>query len=121
MSRRVANGPEIRRIRELACITQQDLAGQIGIRAPSLWQIETGGGMHPRNIKRAAAALGVPVTAITVMVHTPAEVCAALHINGRRLKKLTDAGELVIVAGGITEDSLEEYIARRLPEMEPAS
>lgn len=121
MARRVANGPEIRRIRELACVPQYQLAERIGISAPSLSLIESGGGMKLDNIKRAADALAVDVRDITVMACSPDEVCATLHITRRQLKKLTSAGELTMVAGHITEESLEEYIARQLPEMEPAS
>ena len=115
MPRRVADGPEIRRFRELACLPQYSLAEQIGISAGALSQIEAGGGMKLDNIKRAAGILKVPVTDITVMVHEPAEVCTTLGITRQRLKRLVAAGELVMRAGGITEQSLEEYIAARLP------
>ena len=118
MPKRVANGPAIRDIRELAGMTQEHLAREIGISNAALSQIETGGGMKPANIKRAAGILGVPVPSLTVTAHTPAEVCAALHISREEFTRLITSGELATVGGvHVSDTALEEYIAGRLPEM----
>lgn len=117
MAKRVANGDAIRRIRELAGMTQRHLAEQVCVSESAISQIESGGGMKPGNLRLAAKALGVPVTSLTVTGHTPAEVCAALHIGREEFTRLVESGELATISGCVTEDELERYIAGRLPEM----
>lgn len=64
MPKRVANGDAIRSIRELAGFSQSAFAVKIGITRQALAKIEAGGGTDPRNVKRAAEVLGVPITAL---------------------------------------------------------
>lgn len=117
MGKRVANGEAIRRIRDLAGMTQRYLAEQVGISESAMSQIESGGGMKPANVRLAANALGVPVTSLTQAALTAAEVCKALHITREELAQIVAAEELPMISGCVTETALEEYIARRLPEM----
>jgi len=121
MAKIVANGPEIRRVRTLAGLTQRDLARLIGITESAMSQIEAGGGMSPPNLKRAAKVLKIAIAALTAEVLTAAETCKALHISRMEFDQLVTDGELTTLGGGVTETALEEYIARRLPETVNAS
>ena len=96
----VANGPAIRRIRELAGWTQRDLARAAGLSPMALSLVEAGGGMRPRNLNRVAEILQMPVTALTHQVNRPAAVCAALGITREDYDRLTEAGELTAIGGG---------------------
>lgn len=118
MGKRVANGEAIRRIRDLAGMTQRHLAEQVGVSESAISQVESGGGMKPGNVRRAAYVLGVPVTSLTVDAHSPKEVCATLHISRLEFDRLVTDGALATIGGNhVTETALEEYIARNLPEM----
>jgi DNA-binding XRE family transcriptional regulator len=114
MSRIVANGPEIRRVRTLAGYSQRDLARAVGINESSMCQIEAGGGMLPGNLKRAAKALRVKIADLVVEVLTPAEVCRALGITRDVYNIYVADGALPTLGGGVTEADLEEFIAQHL-------
>jgi DNA-binding XRE family transcriptional regulator len=116
MSRIVANGPEIRRVRTLAGYSQRDLARAVGIGESSMCQIEAGGGMLPANLKRAAKVLRVKIADLTAEVLTPAEVCRALGITRGVYDQFVADGALATLGGGVPEEALEEFIARHLPE-----
>jgi transcriptional regulator with XRE-family HTH domain len=113
----VANGPAIRRARELAGMSQRDLARAVGVTESAMSQVEAGGGMRPRNLKLAAEVIQVPVAMLTHEVNRPADVCAVLGIDREEYDRLAKTGELSVIGGGVTDSDLEEYIARRLPEM----
>jgi transcriptional regulator with XRE-family HTH domain len=117
----VANGPAIRRARELAGMSQRDLARAVGITESAMSQVEAGGGMRPRNLKLAAEVIQVPVSMLTHEVHRPADVCAVLGIEREEYDRLAKTGELSVIGGGVTDADLEEYIARSLPEMAATS
>jgi transcriptional regulator with XRE-family HTH domain len=77
MPKKVANGEAIRSIRELAGFSQMAFAEAIGVSRPALAKVEAGGGMRPRNLKRAAEVLGVPITSLTKLDESePAEVAS---------------------------------------------
>jgi transcriptional regulator with XRE-family HTH domain len=116
MSRIVANGPEIRRVRTLAGYSQRDLARAVGIGESSMCQIEAGGGMLPGNLKRAAKVLRVKIADLTAEVLTPAEVCRALCITRDEYNLYVETCRLPTLGGGVTEAALEEFIAHHLPE-----
>lgn len=117
MARKIANPDAIRSIREHAGFSQATFAEQVGVSRQAVTLIEAGSGMTTRNLKRAAEVLGVPLTAITQTGFTAAEVCKALHISRAQFGGLIADGELPTISGCVTETALEEYIARRLPEM----
>jgi len=121
MSRKVANPDAIRSIREHAGFTAAQFAAEVGVSRQAMAITEAGGGMTPRNLKRAAAVLGVPLTALTQPALSAAEICKALHITREEFSRLVDDGELSTISGCVTETALEEYIARHLPETVNAS
>src|SRR5215471_2819226 len=88
MPKRVANGQGIKSIRDLHLLSQRELAERIGISTQALSQIESGGGMKLRNLRRAAEVLRVPVTSITLVASTPREVCEALGISRQEFDQL---------------------------------
>ncbi len=74
---RKTNGAALRSIRKLAGIPQNKLAAQIGIRAATLSQVESGRyGLHPAKLRRAADILGVPINAISTVTPEPEEVAS---------------------------------------------
>ena len=77
MSRKVANGTAIRDIRVLAGYSQRAFAAEIGISRQALNYIENGvNGMRPKNIKRAAEVLCVPITALLTEEDEPEPVAS---------------------------------------------
>jgi transcriptional regulator with XRE-family HTH domain len=76
MAKRVVDGKALRGVRELAGVSQQALAQAIGISKSALSQVESGGGMRIENIKRAADALGVPITSISEIAAEPEPVAS---------------------------------------------
>jgi DNA-binding XRE family transcriptional regulator len=73
---RKANGAAIRSIRHALGISQQTLAGRVGVSAAALSLVEHGGGMRLENLRRLADSLGVPLDAITTAIPEPEEVAS---------------------------------------------
>ena|SRR5215813_9272970 len=122
MPRKVVNGDAIRSIRELAGYSKEALAAQIGISRQALAKIEDGdNGMAPRNLKRAAEALTVPIPSLTQAAFTAAEVSTRLGIPFSEVGRLVDVGALRTINNHIPETAIEEYIARELPGREPVA
>lgn len=73
---RKANGAAIKALREALGITQETLAGRVGVSRVAISLVESGGGMKPENLRRVALGLGVPLDAVSSREPDPEEVAS---------------------------------------------
>lgn len=72
MASRRTNGVAIRELRAALGISQADLASAAGIDRTAVWRIERAGSQpRPATLRKIADRLGVPLDAITNVVHEP--------------------------------------------------
>ena len=73
---RKANGAAIKALREALGISQETLAGRVGVSRVAISLVESGGGMRLENLRRLAIGLGVPMDAVSTGQPEPEEVAS---------------------------------------------